>query len=182
MDHIRAPLQVRIVAVVIWILSRDSDLAFYYVISRRTPYALDDIDVTDRARTALLLATWMLDCNVAHEAEQCLLTLDRPHRLAADSFLVKSVLVAWIVDKNRSGISVDLQQAIIKLIQLWSYRPTCVTMAARLNKLTFDRHARRRFGVDLRIEWCLAQNAYSVPRELCDSSIKAKVLQFHTNS
>ena len=168
--------QVRVVAVVIWILSRRPDLGLCYVLSRRKRYDLGDFDVNVPATAALLLASYMEDEQVQEQALLAIGSLDNTHRLVADTFLIHSLLVEQFVRQNRIGVVVCLEEAICKYIRLWACRPMSSVTERRLARLVWNRNARRRFGVNLRREWALAVSTFRAPRDLLPSEIRRRVV------
>ena len=169
------PRQVRVAAVTIWILSRKPHLGLCYVLSRRSRYDLGDVDLSAAPTAALLLASYLEDAAIAAQVLLALGSLDNKHRIVADTFLIQSLLVEHVVEQNRRGIALDLEEAIGKYIRLWACRPMSQEVERRLALLVWNRNARRRFGVDLRREWCLAVSTFSAPRDLRPHEIRRRV-------
>ena len=178
MDTSGPPLHVKVVAVTIWILSRQADLGVYYALSRQRRYNFEGTDLTNRCCSALMLASWSVDPECATRVIDALGAVDNRNRILADTFLVQSVLVNWIVEQNSKGISVDLPHAIWKYIRLWSHRSIADSAAERLRKMLWQRHARRRFGVDLRREWCLTRTTFNQAREISQEDVRRKAIGF----
>ena len=170
------PRQVRVVAVVIWILSRKPNLGLCYVMSRRKRYDLGDFDVNVPVTAALLMASYMDDEVVQEQALLALGSLDNTHRLVADTFLIHSLLVEHVVRQNRIGVVVCLEEAICKYIRLWACRPMSSVIERRLALLVWNRNARRRFGVNLRLEWSLTVSTFCAPRDLLPPEIRRRVV------
>ena len=55
------PKQVRAVSLMIWFLSKSSDLGMAYVLSRGQEYDLGDVDLYSRASVALFMVSWFAD-------------------------------------------------------------------------------------------------------------------------
>ena len=169
------PKPVRVVAVVIWILSRRADLGAAYLVTRRRQYHFDPYDLTRACDVALLLASFLADegiCNSVHEA---LAQIGEKYRIIADTFLVHTLLVEHVIAQNRKGIVLDLEQVITKYIRLWAWRPMSDIVERRLSRLVWHRNERRRFGVSLRREWALTLSSFGTPRELRPHEIRRRV-------
>ena len=175
MDALPPPRNVRAVALLIWILSRKADLAMCYVLSRGKTYDLDGCDLSDSARVVLFLAEWLRDEKLRHSLHAGLASLEVRDRIAADVFLVRSLLISYIIQQNANGLTVDLSHAIFKYVKLWSYRPTSERVRARLSRLIWHRNSRRKFGVELRKEWDLTINVFETARELPAHAIRRQV-------
>ena len=53
------PKQVRAVSLMIWFLSKSSDLGMAYVLSRGQEYDLGDVDLHSKASVALFMVSWL---------------------------------------------------------------------------------------------------------------------------
>ena len=95
--------------------------------------------------------------------------------MLADCFLVESLLVEYIVGQNAKGLTVDLAQAIVKYLGLWSHRFCCPVLSQRLSRLVWNRGARKRFGRQLRLTWGLSIGALRQSRELAEGDIRRRV-------
>ena len=169
------PKQVRVVALVVWFLSQNSDLGMSYVLSRGQEYDLGGVDLFSRRHVALFLAAWLADKSVRDALHAGLSALEDQHRTVADQYLLHSLLMEFVIKQNQKGIAIDLTALIAKYIRLWSHRPMTDIMEKRLAKLVWHRGTRRRFGVNLRREWGLCFNSFEDPRDLTTSQIIAKV-------
>ena len=169
------PKQVRAVSLMIWFLSKSSDLGMAYVLSRGQEYDLGDVDLYSRAAVALFMVSWLADQSVRHSLHAGLTSLDDKGRMVADQFLLHSMLMEFIVAQNRKGVALDLTSLIAKYIRLWTYRPIPNVIKRRLAKLVWHRGTRRRFGVNLRREWGLCFNRFEDVRELTKTQIMEKV-------
>ena len=139
------PKQVRAVSLMIWFLSKSSDLGMAYVLSRGQEYDLGDVDVYSRASVALFMVSWLADQSVRHSLHAGLASLDDQGRMVADQFLLHSTLMEFIVAQNRKGVALDLTSLIAKYIRLWTHRPIPNVIKRRLAKLVWHRGTRRRF-------------------------------------
>ena len=171
----KPPRQVRVVAVVIWILSQKPDLGLCYVLSRRQGYDHGDFDLSVPATAALLMASYLEDELVQAQVLLALGSLDNRHRIIADTFLIHSLLAEHVVRQNRKGIVLDLEEAIGTYIRLWACRPVAEEVELRLSRLVWNRIARRRFGVNLRREWSLSVSTFRAPRHLLPHEIRRRV-------
>ena len=169
------PKQVRAVSLMIWFLSKSSDLGMAYVLSRGQEYDLGDVDVYSKASVALFMVSWLADQSVRHSLHAGLASLDDQGRMVADQFLLHSMLMEFIVAQNRKGVALDLTSLIAKYIRLWTHRPIPNVIKRRLAKLVWHRGTRRRFGVNLRREWGLCFNKFEHARELTKTQIMEKV-------
>ena len=170
------PKQVRAVSLMIWFLSKSSDLGMVYVLSRGQEYDLGDVDVYSRASVALFMVSWLADPSVRHSLHAGLASLDDQGRMVADQFLLHSMLMEFIVAQNRKGVALDLTSLIAKYIRLWTHRPIPDVIKRRLAKLVWHRGTRRRFGVNLRREWGLCFNKFEDARDLTKTQIMEKVI------
>ena len=173
------PRQVRVVAVLVWVLSKKADLGLCYIMSRRQRYDLGEFDVHTPAAAALLLASYLDDANVQEQVLLAIHSLDNKHRTVADSFLMHSLLVQHIVQSNNMGVVISLDEAICTYIRLWSLRPSSPAIERSLALLVWNRNSRRRFGVNLRREWSLTVSTFRTPRDLRSFEIRRRV--FHTS-
>lgn len=169
------PKQVRVVALLVWFLSKKSDLGMAYVQSRGQEYDLGDVDVSSKVSVALFLAAWLADQSVRDALHAGLVSLEDQHRIVADQYLIHSMLMEFIIAQNNKGVALDLTSLISKYIRLWIHRPMTDVIKRRLAKLVWHRGARRRFGVNLRREWGLAFNKFEDSRELTKDQIVTKV-------
>ena len=175
MEAWRPRKDLRIVALLIWYLSKLPDLSLCYILARRAGRAELACDIKQPRTVVLMLVSWMADPDVLRSLHAGLLHLDDCHRLQADIFLVQSMLVQFIVSQNKKGLTVDLSDAIAKYVKYWSYRPTSEAMRVRLARLVWHRHSRRRFGVELRKEWCLCIRSFTRPRAIQPVQIRRRV-------
>ena len=168
------PKQVRVIALIIWFLSGNADLGMSYVLSRRTAYDLEGVNLNCKASVALLLTGWLAEVTVRVALHTGLSTLNDAHRVVADQYLLHSLLIEFVITQNRKGVAVDLTSIVAKYIRLWSYRPMADIVSRRLAKLVWHRASRRRFGVNLRREWGLCFNKFADSRDLTSEQIRAK--------
>ena len=168
------PKQVRVIALLVWFLSGKSDLAMSYVLSRGKEYDLDNVDLMSAAHVALYIVQWLRDASVISAVHTGLAELRDPLRIAADQYLMHSLLIEFIMTQNQKGVAVDLVTAIAKYIRLWSMRPITDKVKQRLARLVWHRNTRRRFGVNLRREWALCFNTFSDSREPTSDQIRRK--------
>ena len=75
-------------------------------------------------------------------------------------------LVSVIVEHSRRSLTVDLPQAVQTYLRLWSHRPMSERTARSLQRLMWQRNARRRFGVLLRRNFMLVLTTYPTARAL----------------
>jgi len=174
MANRRVPHRVRVVALLVWFLSRKSDLGMCYVLSRGENYDLESVNLFSVASIALLMAGWLADQSTREAFHAALISMENQHRVLADEYLMHSLLMDFVIKQNQKGIAVDLTTAIAKYIRLWSYRPMPDCICSRLAKLVWQRAARRRFGVNLRREWSLSLNTFAHRRELSTEQIRSK--------
>ena len=166
---------VRVVACVIWMLSRRADLAVAYILARRRRYDLGNYDVSVRSDAVLLMASYLLDEQLVADVTTALASMEDKRRVVADTFLMHSLLAEYIIGQNRKGVVVDLEQAITVYIRLWACRPMTTQIERRLSRLVWNRNERRRFGVNLRREWALTLSTFRTPRDLLPGEIHRRV-------
>ena len=170
------PKHVRAASLMIWFLSKSSDLGMVYVLSRGQEYDLGNVDVHSRASVALFMVSLLADASVRNSLHAGLASLDHQGRMVADQFLLHSMLMEFIVAQNRKGVALDLTSLIAKYIRLWTHRPIPEVIKRRLAKLVWHRGTRRRFGVNLRREWGLCFNKFEDARDLTKTQIMEKVI------
>ena len=170
------PRQVQVVALLIWFLSKKADLGIAYVLSRDQVYEMSGVDLLSAASVALFLSSWMSERMVRDSLHTGLSTLEDPHRIVADQFLMHSMLMQFVLVQNNKGVAVDLTSLVAKYIRLWTHRPMADMMKRRLARLVWHRGARRRFGVNFRREWGLCFNKFNDARDLTDTQIASKVM------
>ena len=168
------PKHVRCVACIIWLLSRRPDLGAAYMVTRRRRYRYD-YDLTSSVEVALQLAAYLEDPSLVNRVEEALLSIDDKRRIIADTFLMQTLLVDYIVCQNGKGVVLDLDQVITKYIGLWACRPMSTVVERRLARFVWHRNERRHFGVTLRREWALTISSFSTPRELPIQTIQRRV-------
>ena len=169
------PKQIRAVSLMIWFLSKSSDLGMAYVLSRGQEYDLGDVDLHSKASVALFMVSWLAEAPVRDALHAGLASMENQGRMVADQFLMHSLLMEFIVAQNRKGVALDLTSLIAKYIRLWTHRPIPDVIKRRLAKLVWHRGTRRRFGVNLRREWSLCFNKFEDARELTKTQIREKV-------
>ena len=168
------PKQIRAVSLMIWFLSKSSDLGMAYVLSRGQEYDLGDVDLHSKASVALFMVSWLAEASVRNALHAGLSSMENQGRMVADQFLMHSLLMEFIVAQNRKGVALDLTSLIAKYIRLWTHRPIPDVIKRRLAKLVWHRGTRRRFGVNLRREWSLCFNKFEDARELTKPQIRQK--------
>ena len=150
----------RISALLVWFLSSSVDLAMLYLHRCR----LDDVYGMDffshRSVAALTMLDWLLHDHIYHHVLTAVDDIADPYRQRADAFLMDSMVTEYIVRRNQHGMTVDLAQTILVLVRLWSYRPRSARIDRWLQKLLWDRHVRRRYGVCLRRNFMLCITAF----------------------
>ena len=159
-------LETRAVAVLVWFLSSRPLLAVVYLQQR----SLNNYDVTRDMAThelaALSLLDWFRNGRVRNLVMAAIESLNHPIRYRADVFLMHTCLVGLIVDHNNRGLTVDLPEAVQLYLRLWSHRPMSDRSAEVLRRLVWHRNSRRRFGVQLRLNFMLVLTALPRAREL----------------
>ena len=171
------PKPIRVVAVLIWILSRRADLGAAYLVTRRRQYHFDPYDLTRSCDVVLLLASYLFDESLCNSVQEALAHIGERHRIIADTFLMHTLLVEHVIAENRKGVVLDLEQIITKYIRLWAWRPMSDIVERRLSRLVWHRNERRRFGVCLRREWALTLSSFGTPRELRSHEIRRRVFR-----
>ena len=160
---------------VIWLLSRDSNLAHLYLLGRHRRRQWLHAGASSEC-VCLALTDMYGDPAIRVRVKAALRDPSHCDRLLADAFLVESVLVEYIQQENSKGLTVDLSQAIFKYLSLWSMRPSTAAMSKRLSRLVWARSSRRAFGRCLRATWCLCSGALRVGRELAQEEVRCRAI------
>lgn len=168
--HAAATRSQRIVAVIIWLLSRSCDLALVFLQTR--PGGAPRIADLPPAGApfALCLFEWFVSLEA--DVEQVVENLQHPLRQRADEFLLRSLVAQFVLYQNRKGLVVPLDAAIRTYLRLWSLRPVAETVKVHLVRLTHHRNARRKFGQLLRREWMLQNGIMPEGRDLDEHEIR----------
>ena len=132
------PKQIRAVSLMIWFLSKSSDLGMAYVLSRGQEYDLGDVDLHSKASVALFMVSWLAEASVRNALHAGLSSMENQGRMVADQFLMHSLLMEFIVAQNRKGVALDLTSLIAKYIRLWTHRPIPDVIKRRLAKLVWQ--------------------------------------------
>ena len=158
--------ETRAVAVLVWFLSSCPWLSVVYLQQRM----FETVDVvrgmTSMELAALSMLDWFKEERVQSLVLAAIESLDDPIRHRADVFLMHTCLVGVIVEHNTRGLTVDLPQAVQTYLRLWSHRPMSERTARSLQRLMWQRNARRRFGVLLRRNFMLVLTTYPAARAL----------------
>lgn len=175
MESSAPPARIRSTALLIWLLSKKPDLGLCFILTRAKKYHFEECDLGDHTAIGLMLLSWLKNRQVKEQVESGLSSFDDRYRCIADDFLIKTLLVQYIIDQNGKGLTVDLNRAVGKYIRLWSYRPKTQAVSDRLARLVWHRNTRRHFGVDLRKEWGLALTKFQAARDLRHHEILYRV-------
>ena len=158
--------ETRAVAVLVWFLSSCPWLSVVYL-QQRTFETVDVVrGMTSMELAALSMLDWFKEERVQRLVLAAIESLDDPIRRRADVFLMHTCLVSVIVEHNTRGLTVDLPQAVQTYLRLWSHRPMSERTARSLQRLMWQRNARRRFGVLLRRNFMLVLTTYPAARAL----------------
>ena len=171
----------RAVAILIWLLSRNPDLAVLHLQTRLVSF----IDSTDLFRdaevAALTMLDWFRDVAIRGVVLAAITSLEHQCRHQADSFLLQTCLVDFIVAQNQRGLTVDqLLQALHVYLRLWSHRALSDRTAMCLRPFAWHRNSRRRFGVALRCNFLLCITTLPPSRELNREELVTRVLTDNT--
>lgn len=121
----------------------------------------------------LTLAAWLEKDSAA--VILALTNLDDPHRLAADAFLVRSLVAQYVQAQNHKGVSVPSNEAIDMYLRFWTLRPVAESMKRVLVRLTHHRNARRKFGQLFRKEWMLEMGKHAIAPTLSQDETTVRV-------
>ena len=162
-----------VVAVIIWILSGSVHLAQLFVMSRNIESLSSRVQRGEYDHLVCILS----ECLVKHQAtiHPALITLDHPRRLAADAFLVRSLVAQYVACQNKKGVSVPSGEAIDMYLRFWRLRPVADTMKPLLLRLTHHRNTRRKFGQMFRMEWMMEMGKHSIAPTLSQSESTVRV-------
>jgi len=161
------------VAVVIWILSGSVHLAHLFVMSRGFESLRSELQRDEYDRLVCTLAGWLAKQHAT--VHLALTNLHHPRRLAADAFLVRSLLAQYVACQNQKGVSVPSGEAIDMYLRFWTLRPVADTMKPLLLKLTHHRNARRKFGQMFRREWMMEMGTHSIAPSLSQNETTVRV-------
>ena len=167
----------RVVAIVIWFLSRNLDFAVLYLQTRRTATITSTDFYKDAHVAALTMLDWFLDAAIRDVVLAALTSLGHQCRHQADTFLMQTCLVEFIVAQNQRGLTVDLPQALHVYLRLWSHRAMSDRTAMVLRRLAWHRNSRRRFGVALRRTFMMSITSLPPSRELNRGQLAIRVPQ-----
>ena len=167
----------RVVAIVIWFLSRNPDLAVLYLQTRSGATITSTDFYSDAHVAALTMLDWFRDAAIRGVVLAALTSLEHQCRHQADMFLMQTCLVEFIVAQNQRGLTVDLPQAIHVYLRLWSHRARSHRTATVLRRLAWHRNSRRRFGVALRRNFMMSITSLPPSRELNREQLAIRVLR-----
>jgi len=166
-----------VVAIVIWFLSRNPDLAVLYLQTRSSATVTCADFYVDAHVAALTMLDWFRDAAIGGVVLAALTSLEHKCRHQADNFLMQTCLVEFIVAQNQRGLTVDLPQAIHVYLRLWSHRSRSHRTAIALRRLAWHRNSRRRFGVALRRNFMMSITSLPPSRELNRPQLAIRVLR-----
>ena len=169
--------RLRSVAVLVFFLSRSTALAMLYLLARSSTDFHSMPGLGDAPVEVIILLDWFRDTSIQHTVMAAISALDHPVRVVADSFLMQTCLVGFIVAQSRRGLTVDLPEAIHVYLRLWSYRPMSDRTARHLRRLAWHRNTRRRFGVILRGTFMLSMTTLPLARDLTREELCARVFR-----
>jgi len=129
----------RAVAILIWFLNRNPDLAVLYLLKWSVALIESTDFCRDTAIAALTMLDWFRDTAIRGVVMAAITSLEHPCRYQADSFLMQSCLVDFIVAQNQRGLTVDLPQALQVYLHLWSHRAMSDRTARCLRRLAWHR-------------------------------------------
>ena len=167
----------RITGLLVWFLSSSLDLAILYLHRCRPDAACEVEFFTYREVAALTMLDWLLQDHIYHELLTGVDSIANPYRHLADTFLMDSMVVEYIVRKNGQGLTVDLAQTILVLLRLWSHRPRTQRVDRWLQKLLWHRNTRRHYGALLRRNFMLCITTFPLHRELAEHQITERVVR-----
>ena len=185
--QVQPPRHLRVLAVLIWVLSRNVDLPIVFLQRYPSLQHIVESVQADPELTALMLWEWILDGDIYSTVLACIESLDHPLRRKADTFLMESLLVQSISWQNSRGLTVALPQAVDLYLRLWTHRPLAGATRQWLHRLVWHRNTRRHWGVLLRRNWLLTLTVLPLGRELtreriCDGvhcSSRSTCCHFH---
>lgn len=105
--------------------------------------------------------------------------LGHPDRIRADTFLVSSLVAEFVRAKNEEGLTVTASSLLHQYMHLWSYRPCCELVRARLAKLAYHTNTRRKYCVWFRQQFSISLGNFKPPRAMSRVDIDTSVLSLH---
>lgn len=145
--------RVRSVALVIWLLSRNINLAGYYVWTMHPDAFSDDANVPDDQILALLLLSWWKKASTQAWVRAAVDDPNHKTRVLADEFLMRSLVAEHIFRQNARNQAVPPSALITCYLRYWSYRPVPLAVQEKLVRLTYNKCDRTNFMRRLREEW-----------------------------
>ena len=164
-----------IVYLVLLSLTGDRDLAQYFLVDRcrrRGP------------RTQRTAVPELSDSNVAEFLElpgvgravaRAVPDLANQYRISADTFLVNSMLAAFVLKQSQKGVIVPTGLAIETYLALWADRDHAPKTRSWLTTLMHQKTARRNFAALMRSQWCFQWGAFKERKEVEDGARRRKV-------
>jgi len=162
----------KVVALLVWFLSRDVRLAAYYVLCTGKSPLEPDMTIPLEWSWGLLFLAWLREEAVTTALQHSIQDLNEKKRCIADQFLVRSLIAEYILERNGVGETVPTQEAVQRYLRYWSYRPVPHRIQRRLVRLTTSRNSKRKFGVLMRQEWLLQCRSLQIDRGLARSEIE----------
>jgi len=156
----------RAVAILVWFLSRSPALAVMYLQSRSSVRIRSEDFYQDTEVAALTMLDWFGEPSTRDVVFAAIDSMDHTVRVLADTFLMMTCLVDYIVAQNQRGVTVPFTHAVEVYLRLWSHRPVSARSGLALRRLAWNRNSRRRFGQELRRSFMLSNTALLPAREL----------------
>ena len=166
------PFRQRVVALLIWFLSRNIQFAVYYL-----HCCTEDEFPEDPAHLAIFLFDWFTRRAVCDAVIASIADLNDRYRVLCDEFLVRSLVAEFVISRNARGEIVPSTEAIHKYLGYWALRAVPARVQGRLARLTWHRNSRRKFGVLLRKEWLLHLSSCASARELSQAQLREAVFR-----
>ena len=172
---------VRVVSVVllIWILSRNPNLAAHYLLRRSTFAFSSDGVLPSNKCIALVFFDWWRHAAVRSVVENAIDDPNHRTRIAADEFLVRSLVAEFVFQQNVVGRSVQPGAVIGRYIEVWAHRPIPEAVQHKLVKLTYDSTSRSHFLRLMRDEWTMSPGPLSPERSLSEDDTCCSVRTPH---
>lgn len=125
--------------------------------------------------SANLIAGWVQELQYDDSVQAALRDLSHPWRMAADTFLVESLVYEDVIAANGKGLELPSSALLQSYLRKWRLRPHATHTAELLNKLQTDTGLARKWSQRFRQRWALSWGKLTEVRHLSKTAIKQRV-------
>ena len=119
-----------------------------------------------------MIEGWVRELQHESSVQAALQNLGHPWRMAADEFLVESLLYEDVLAANGRGLELPSPELMQGYLRKWRFRPCAPSMADLLNRLDADRDRGRKWSQRFRQRWGLSWGRLTEVRSLSRSMIR----------